>query len=67
MPQVNVPELPLIAAASAMPSAVTLTDVGSGLGVAALIELTLLARIGVVWSTFVKVAVSRYVDEKRKC
>ena len=44
--QVNDALLPLTAAATARPSAVTLTDVGSGLGVDALVALTLLARIG---------------------
>jgi hypothetical protein len=51
LPQENDPAFPLIAAAIAMPSDVTTTGVGSGSGVAALVELMLLAVIGAVWST----------------
>jgi len=58
-PQVNDPELPLIAAATAIPSAVTPTEVGSGLGVVALVELMLLAKTGAVWSTFLTVAAAK--------
>ena len=53
--QVNVLALPEMTAATDMPSAVTVTDVGSGLVEELFAVATLLFPIGLVWLTFLYV------------